>query len=630
MRIRTAYLTLGLVGLVVTLWVLVLAVAKLKAGAMSALDLGIYTQVAWLTAHGQWFGLTIHPHLYLGDHVELLFAIAAIPFRFGAGPLTLIILQCVAAIGAAFALFRFAKHYVSTALACAAAVLFLLNPFTLNALTFEFHAVFFGLPFAFLAAHAYAEKNVQLFWVWSIIMLLAREDLSLLLAGFALLGLLEKRNRVWWLWPLLVAIVWYVGAGMLAGAINSEGYKFLSFFQPSTVQASALGSSVKGILQLGNVLVLLALLLSVVALPLFAWRWLVLIILPLVGLGIAGISSGDLILQTHYATFFLPGLFCGAVVGWSRVWAQPPHWLRRLGAHAQPLAYITIGVVSLYSILTFGPTISAVTAWQGVTRADTAKARAAALDAQYNPDASVLAGYSTLVDNAQRPRVYAGHYAFLGKRQFSEKAYPLPENLDRVVLDAQDFVTYQLQYSDSDTRATAYATGAERFRKLLMEHDLRLTHTVDTLLFFERTGQDILPALVTRTPSQPLSGVEFSFGAELQTTNQDETTLVLRGQVNSPLLKNLQARLRWYDAKDRLLEARLLPLGYGLYPTTSWKTDEIVTTRFTLTLPKGAMRAEVEAIAPHGHLQLNGWRAAEPVLDTKTEVVGQTISLPLE
>ncbi|MGB4820444.1 MAG: hypothetical protein WBP33_15140, partial [Saprospiraceae bacterium] len=145
-----------------------------------------------------------------------------------------------------------------------------------------------------------------------------------------------------------------------------------------------------------------------------------------------------------------------------------------------------------------------------------------------------------------------------------------------MVLDAQDFVTYQLQYSDSDTRATAYATGAERFHKLLTEHDLRLTYTVDTLLFFESTGQDLLPTLVTRVPSQPLSGVEFGFSAELQSRNQDEVTLLLHGQVNSPLLNNLQARLRWYDEKDHLLETRLLPLGYGVFPTTSWKTDEIV------------------------------------------------------
>lgn len=630
MHRRTALITIGAVGTAVTAWTLVLAAAKMNAGAMSALDLGIYTQVAWLTAHGHWFGLTIHPHLYLGDHIELLFALAALPFRFGAGPLTLIELQCIAAVGAAFALFLFAKRYVATALACATAVLFLLNPFTLNALTFEFHAVLFGLPFAFLAADAYAGKHLGKFWLWSGIMVLAREDLALILAGFALLGLLEKRDRAWWLWPGLAAVAWYIGAGVFAGAINGEGYKFLAYFQTSTVQASAVGDGVLGIFQIGNLLVLLALLLSVLLLPILAWRWLVLLVLPLIGIGLAGVSSGDLILQTHYATFFLPGLFCGAVVGWNQLWKNPPAWLTRLGNHAQPFAFTVLGVVSLYSLLTFGPTVGAVRAWRGVSSAEHYKARELVRTIiAYSPrDASVLAGYNALPAIADRPQAYASHYAFLGKRQFSEKPYPVPDTLDMVVMDAQDFVTYQLQYGEG-AHQTDYESGAARFQELLAKRGLRLTDTFDTLLHFTRYSEtDKLTQLVTRTSRAPLSGVEFSLSAELRAGIEGQAALTLGGQVGSPLLKNVQARLRWYDEKGNVLETRLLPLGYGLFPTTSWKFDEVVTTQFTLTTPLAATRAEVEAVVPHGHLQLNGWRAAEPVLDAKTQVVSQTITLP--
>lgn len=613
-----------------TAWTLILAAAKMDAGAMSALDLGIYTQVAWLTAHGHWFGLTIHPHLYLGDHIELLFAIAAVPFRFGAGPLTLIGLQCVAAVGAAFALFLFAKRYVSTALACAAAALFLLNPFTLNALTFEFHAVLFGLPFAFLAANAYAGKHLGKFWLWSGVMLLAREDLALMLAGLAFLGLLEKRNHVWWLWPGLAAAIWYIGAGVLAGAINGEGYKFLAYFQTSTVQASAVGDGVLGIFQVGNLLVLLALLLSVLMLPILAWRWLVLLILPLIGIGLAGVNSGDLILQTHYATFFLPGLFCGAIMGWSRLWKTPPMWLTRLENHAQPFAFTVLGVVSLYSLLTFGPTVGAVRAWRGVSSAEQYKTRELVRTIiEYAPqDASVLAGYNVLPHIAARSQVYASHYAFLGKRQFSEKPYPVPDKLDMVVMDAQDFVTYQLQYG-KDAHQADYESGAARFQELLAKRGLRLTDTFDTLLQFTRyAGEDQLSQLVTRKPGTPLSGVEFSFQANLQTGTEGQAVLTLAGQVGSPLLKNIQAQLQWYDEKNTLLETRLLPLGYGLYPTTNWKPEEVVTTRFVLVAPTRATQAKVEAIVPHGHLQLDGWRAAVPVLDAKTQVVSPTLTLP--
>ncbi|MEK7631427.1 MAG: DUF2079 domain-containing protein [Patescibacteria group bacterium] len=631
---RTAYFTIGILGALVTAWTLILALAKLKAGAMSALDLGIYTQVAWHTAHGQWFGLTIHPHLYLGDHVELLFALAAIPFRIGAGPLTLIGLQCLAVVGAAFAFFHFSRRYISTALACGAAAIFLLNPFTLNALAFEFHAVLFGLPFAFLAATAYVDKNLGKFWLWSGIMLLAREDLALLLAGFAVLGLLEKRNRNWWLWPGLAAVGWFVGAGILAGAINGEGYKFLNLFRPSTVTAGTVGSGLLGILQLGNFLVLAALLLSVLALPLRAWRWLVLLVLPLIGIGLAGAGSGDLVLQTHYATFFLPGLFCGAVVGWKKLWEKPPGWLRRLGNHALPFAELLLGVVSLYSLLTFGPTVSAVWAWRNVSPAEHYKTRELVRTViEYSPrDASILAGYSALPEVVNRPQAYAAHYAFLGKRQFSQREYPVPDTLDMVVMDAQDFVTYQLQYGEGKHQ-TDYETGATRFQELLTKRSLHLTNTFDTLLHFTRyDGPDKLAELVTRAPRAPLSGVEFSLQSASPTITIDPNTqlakLELIGQVGNPTLANVQVRLRWFDTQGRVIETRLLPLGYGLIPTSSWQLHEAVTTIFTLLPPKKAVRAEVEAIVPHGHLQLNGWRAAEPVLDAKTQVVSQIISLP--
>lgn len=634
---RTAYIIIGLLGLLVTGWTLVLAMAKLGAGAMSALDLAIYTQVAWLTAHGQWFGLTIHPHLYLGDHIELLFAVAAIPFRFGAGPLALIGLQCLAVVGAAFGLFSFARRYVSTAMACGTSALFLLNPFTLNALNFEFHAVLFGLPFAFLAATAYTEKKLGTFWLWSGILLLAREDLALLLAGFALLALLEKRKRVWWLWPGLIAIVWYIGTSTLAGVINGEGYKFVSYFQPGGLDGGNVSSGLLGILQLGNFLVLLALLLSVLLLPLLAWRWLVLLVLPLIGIGLAGISSGDLILQTHYAAFFLPGLFCSAVVGWQKLWQHPPQWLERLGSHGLPLALTVLGVVSVYSLLTFGPTVGAVRAWRNASIADQHKTRELVRTViEYTPrDASVLAGYSVLPEIANRPQVYASHYAFLGKRQFSEKPYPVPDNLDMVVLDAEDFVTYQLQYGTGDHQAD-YESGATRLLELLTQRGLRLTNTFDTLLYFTRYENvaDKLPLLVTREAHSPLSGVEFSLQSVTPTLTVDPNTrlatIQLSGQVGNPTLPNVQIRLGWLDAHGKKLETRLLPLGYGLFPTSSWKADEMVTTAFKLMTPKNAASAEVEAIVPHGHLQLNGWRAPEPVLDNETRVVSQLLILPIE
>jgi uncharacterized membrane protein len=69
---------------------------KLWFGGYNALDLAIYRQVAANSIHGHWFAMSIHPHSYLGDHVELFFA-ALFPFYAVAQhPLTLLILQSIA------------------------------------------------------------------------------------------------------------------------------------------------------------------------------------------------------------------------------------------------------------------------------------------------------------------------------------------------------------------------------------------------------------------------------------------------------------------------------------------------------------------------------------------------------
>ena len=633
MQRRTAYILLAALGALVAAWVVILATAKLQAGAANALDLGIYTQVAWNTAHGHLFAFTIHPHLYLGDHVELLFALAAIPFRFFPSSLTLIVLQCLAVVGAAFALFGFARRVLPTAAAFGFSALFLLNPFTLNALTFEFHAVLFGLPFVFLAASAYQDKRLGASWLWSGAMLLAREDLALLVAGFALLGLLEHRGRRWWLWPGLTAALWFVGAGALAGAINGEGYKFLSFLQPSGAHVGSLGTGVLATFNPANLLVAVALLLPVLGLPLYAWRWLTLLALPLLGIGLAGFGSGDLVLQTHYAAFFLPGLFCGTVLGWKRFWEKPPLWVVALKEHGRPLLTLTLVAVSAYSVLTFGPTISAARAWRDVTPAEQEKATLSQKIARANPASVAIAGYSTLVDFSTRSQVYAAHYAFLGKRQFSDRDYPVPADLSLAVLDAQDFALYQIQYAEKDSRKAEDASGAERFRKLLSDRDLRLTRVDDTLLIFSRDGRDQLPALVTREPHQPLSGVEFTFtapSAALSFTPDGHVTIALAGQVGNPSLANIQARLIWCDAKEHVLETRLLPLGYGLYPTTSWAADELVTTNFMLAVPAQATHGTVQALIPKGYLALNGWRSALPVIDKDAQTFGEPIDLTLQ
>ena len=53
------------------IFIAVFCVIKFANYGYNALDLGIYNQVFYNSAHGNFFDFTVHPHSYLGDHFEI-------------------------------------------------------------------------------------------------------------------------------------------------------------------------------------------------------------------------------------------------------------------------------------------------------------------------------------------------------------------------------------------------------------------------------------------------------------------------------------------------------------------------------------------------------------------------------
>ncbi|MFH2074405.1 MAG: DUF2079 domain-containing protein, partial [Pseudomonadota bacterium] len=77
--------------------------------AYDGLDLAIYNQVFWNTLHAQPFGLTIHPHSYLGDHAEFGLLTLVPLYALRPDPRTLLILQTAALAVTAWPVWRLAK-----------------------------------------------------------------------------------------------------------------------------------------------------------------------------------------------------------------------------------------------------------------------------------------------------------------------------------------------------------------------------------------------------------------------------------------------------------------------------------------------------------------------------------------
>ncbi len=277
----------------VILYVIVMTAAsfwKYELFRYNAIDLAYYNQVFWKTIHGQPFGLTIHPHLSLGDHVEPFLLLLAPFYWLWPDARMLLLLQSLALTLTALPIYSIAsflvkrhrvdvaqsnqsgvislsgvddqsghgsavsaesdgrkavshragvaneaKRDVSDWLPLITSLLWLANPLVHNVNLLEFHILPFALPFLFLAILAYEKEQIGRFILWSLIALTVREDLSLAIGAFALLAIIDvlrkKRSWQWIAVPLFLSASWFILAQKIAAVYAVGGsYKFLVYY----------------------------------------------------------------------------------------------------------------------------------------------------------------------------------------------------------------------------------------------------------------------------------------------------------------------------------------------------------------------------------------------------------------
>src|SRR3989344_4432310 len=170
------------------LWLAIIFIAaqwKYANLRYTAMDLGIFTQVVARSAVGDWFGSTIHPPTYLGDHFSPTLLALTLPYRLVPSPLTLVfLLQFSLALGA-WPLYRLSRPALPPLGALAAGLAYLVSPFTQNLALFEFHFIAFSVPVLLAAANSFARKKLPAFSGWCLASLLIREDVALAVLGFA-------------------------------------------------------------------------------------------------------------------------------------------------------------------------------------------------------------------------------------------------------------------------------------------------------------------------------------------------------------------------------------------------------------------------------------------------------------
>jgi uncharacterized membrane protein len=163
-------------------------------------DLAVFDQAVWGILNGEcllntaqmnepinWLGFHFHPFLFFFVPLYFLFS----------SPFWFILAQAFALSAAAWPVFLLAKHqFRSEQTGLIWVIIFLTNPFLLNAAAWDFHPVSLAVPFVCLCLLGIRKEDFILLIISSLFILTVQEHFGLMVVGFAILWSINTRRWI--------------------------------------------------------------------------------------------------------------------------------------------------------------------------------------------------------------------------------------------------------------------------------------------------------------------------------------------------------------------------------------------------------------------------------------------------
>ena len=630
----------------------------------NGLDLAIFNQVFYNSAHGHLFDFTIHPQSYLGDHFELII-ILLLPFYYlFQHPISLLILQSLGLALAAWPIFLIAKKLLPANYVLLPVMAWLLNPFVQNINLFEFHILPFAIIFILWAFYFYQKNKFPAFLLLTLLALLVREDAALVMAMFSILALLDKKKARWIIWPALLSLGWFIISLKVTSHFAPDGqYKFLYYYAwlGHDLKEIALNALTHPLFVLqhlatwNNFLFTLGLLLPFAAL--LKPKYLLLGLLIYLQIILGGASNSVIALKLHYSALLLPALFIAFIFTLKDLFGSEvtatsqaggvlttPGVLSKIKKFLMKEKAFTLTIILLaiiYACLTLGPLPAAAKKLLSADRNRTISGIKKEFQQSIAQDDKLATTYDFLTPLSSRARLYSLHYAFIGKRQFSETDYYLPSDIDTLLIDFSDFLTYGLQFPHISAWQAYYQNGDDNIRKLLADHDFAVIKLEDSVALL-RPGENSDLELYQVRP-------EFDDIQRRQRLNLDDKItffgwsrpvipaapapllpLTLYFQAQKKLETNYQLELI-LEADDGALYKKYYPLAYGIYPTSEWPAGVMIKINYRFLLPPEfrdkKFLTKIQLLELNGFITLDGLRSVVPQI-TKIKNLGPAITIP--
>jgi uncharacterized membrane protein len=315
-------------------WTLHLMLLRLYGMTAPSWDLGYDQQVIWNISTGQGFYSSYARANFLGIHFELILVVLAAVEKLWANPAVLLIFSSagLAATGPAAYLFfrslmpddRPASPWLAVALAAPipfwAAIQEAARDF--------FHPENMALALAMLAAWAGVRGHRIAMWVLCVLVLCCKEDQVYTIGVLALLmrGYGAPAIRKHWRFILYLAGAWFlIGTGLIQQHFRNFGYTDFVYYRWLIGLNPAIHVSFEAVVAAltrpAALLAVAVVIAGMFALPILAWRWLLLVIPPYLA-NVLSEHDPQNVLKLHYVLLLLFPLVVAGGLGARRLLAM--------------------------------------------------------------------------------------------------------------------------------------------------------------------------------------------------------------------------------------------------------------------------------------------------------------------
>src|SRR5260370_25709858 len=180
----------------------------------SLIDLGIFDQVIWNTAHGRWFWDTLDPyvqhnHVFLGQHFSPGLTLLVPVYLVAPSIYSLLVIQTLAlALGSVPIYMLAARRTQDERIALLLALRYLAFPQLPYANLFDFHEIALAVPLLAWAIERLDAGHARTAVVLLCVALLFKEEVGLIVAAFGAFAALEGHNRVLGLGLIALGLRW--------------------------------------------------------------------------------------------------------------------------------------------------------------------------------------------------------------------------------------------------------------------------------------------------------------------------------------------------------------------------------------------------------------------------------------